>query len=904
MWIWIYRRLLGLLNASLREGYGASMEETFEERLAAAHAQGVWARTRVGARECVALIAIVLSERRQRSSDGGPDVRQPPPAGGPGDFVREVRLAVRGLSRRPSFTIPVVLTLAIGLGANAAIFSAIDAVLLRASPFPDVDRMVVIWQTDEASGTTHEPASWPDVTDFRASTRSFSAVGALAGVSTTVILSDGAQQVTGLGVSPGLLDVLQIEPLAGRAFASDDWTAGSPTSALLGERYWRSQFGGDPSVIGTSLDVNGTPVTILGILPDEASMGIEQIHARADYADDFLGAPVDLWLAIEPTAEAAAPRGQHNALTLGRLAPGFDLGGASDEMRSLAEELAAIHLENADRGVHLEAYGDVVFGRARSLLGVLGLAGILVLVVAVANIANLMLVRGIARGRETATRRALGASRGQIRRQFMVEGFVVSGIAAVLGLGVAYLALEALIALAPSDVPRLSAATLNVRALGVSTVLAIGVALLLGLVTSSVVQWTSGGAAIAARGGLRSTESRGIGRLRSTLVVAEVALAVMLVVSAGVLTRSYLVLRGTDPGFDTEAVMKARYRLPLAWFATGGDGSPGPARIAEFNHTFVERAAATPGVEAAAGALDHPLDPGRTSSFVIVGREAERMPEIRWRVVTPGYATTLGIPVLAGRDLLPNDAAGAGPVALVNRAAADRYFAGDPLGQELRLFGRNMRIVGVLGDERFLGVTVPAEPAVYLPMEQLPFLTAFPSAVLLVRAADDPTSLTPPIRAALHELDETTALYAVEPMGAVLNASLDSPRFAAALLSVFAGVGLLLAIIGIHGVLSFTITQRSAEMGIRIALGASRGHVLRHVVTHGVLLSTLGVALGAVGAAAISRLLGSMVHGVSAIDIPTYVVVVVCLLLTAALASLGPAVRASRSDPLAALKAG
>jgi predicted permease len=879
------------------------MEETFEKRLAVARNQSVWARTRVGVRECVALLAMVLSERRRPSRDAGPAARRHPPTGGPGDFLREVRLAVRALSRRPSFTIPVVLTLAIALGANAAILSAIDAVLLRASPFPEVDRVVLIWQTDEASGTIHEPASWPDVADLRASARSFSAVGALAGVSTTVVLSDGAQQVAGVGVSQGLLDVLGLDPLVGRAFAPGDWTRGPPTSALLGERYWRSQFGGDPGVIGTSLDVNGTPVTILGILSDEASMGIEQIHARADYADDLLGAPVDLWLAMEPSPEAA-PRGRHNALTLGRLAPGFDLASASDEMRSLAAQLAAIHPENADRGVHLEAYGDVVFGRARSLLSVLGLAGILVLVVAVANIGNLMLVRGIARGGETATRRALGASSGQIRRQFMVEALVLVGSAAVLALGVAHLALEGLIAVAPADLPRLPAATLNLRALGVATVLAIAVALVLSVITSAVVQWTSGGAALAARGGRRSTERRGIGRLRSALVVAEVALAVMLAVTAGVLTRSYLVLRGTDPGFDTEAVMKARYRLPLAWFASGGSGSPGPGRIADFHQTFVERAAAIPGVEAAAGALDHPLDAGRTSSFVIVGREAEadELSEIRWRVVTPGYAATLGIPVLAGRDLLPSDAAGAAPVVLVNQTAADRYFAGSgPLGQELRLFGRNMRIVGVLGDERFLGVAVPPAPAAYLPMEQLPFLTAFPSAVLLVRARD-PTALTPSIRTALHELDETTALYAVEPMGAVLNESLASPRFAAALVSIFGGVGLLLAIIGIHGVLSYTTTQRSREVAIRIALGASRGHVLRNVVANGVLLSTLGVALGVVGAAAISRLLASMVYGVSATDLLTYAGVVVSVLLAATLASLGPAVLASKSNPLTALK--
>jgi len=898
MWVRLYRRLLDLLTGPLGDGYRSSMEETFERRLEKARAAGWWALWRVGCRECWALLPLAAGERWRALRSAA----RLPSGSGLGrerwstSLPREIRYAFRRLARSPGFAAATVLTLAVGIGANAAIFSAIDAVLLRPSPFDDPDRLMVIWQTDRGSGTEREPASWPDVIDFRDGSRSFATIGAMIGVGATVTGAEGAERVSGLAVTPGFLETLRVEPLEGRSFAPDDWSTGSATSVLLGERYWRERFASDPGVVGQAVNVNGSPATIVGVLPAGADLGIRQIHDHADYARDF-EAPVDVWLASLPT-EAEATRAVHGHLIVGRLAPDVEVASARRELERLGVELEATYPDNDGRGVNIEPHTEVVFGAARSHLTVLAIAVLLVLLIACVNVVNLLTARALARSREVAMRRALGASRRQVDAQFLLESLVLCGLGAGLGIALALVSLEALTALAPSDLPRLTNASVNWRVVGLTIALSVGVASVLGIVSGWRARNTPLHVALTGPGERRATGTVRARRARSLLVVAEVALAVSLVVSAGVMIRSFWELNSVDPGFETASVLKAQYQVPESWRGAG------LARTQDFHRDLLERVRSIPGVEAATVALRNPLDPGMTSSWSVVGREAEfeEAPEIRWRVVAPGYVETLRVSLLEGRGIEATDAATAPRVALVNAAAAARYFpGGNALGQEIRMIGATRRIVGVVGDERFMGLEAPSEPAVYVPMDQLSFLPSFPAATLLARSPRDAEELTPAIRDRLRELDRGAALYAAGPLSALVEESLSSPRFAAVLLGSFASTALLLALIGIYGVLSYGVAQRTTEVGIRMALGAPRGSVLSSVVKEGLLLSALGALLGTLGALAVSGLFESIVYEVSPIDPTTYVVVVSSVVGTALLASLLPALRASRSDPLASL---
>ncbi len=810
------------------------------------------------------------------------------------DLTRNLREALRRLASHPLHTLAIVGTLALGIGANTAIFSVVDAVLLRPSPFPEPDRLVMVWETDRASGTSHEPASWPDVVDFRERTRALSALGSMRGMVVTVTEGETPERLTALGVTPELLEVFGVEPLVGRLFAPDEGSPGTYTSVLLGEAYWRTRFDADPDIAGRTLALSEGPVTIVGVLPAEADLGVRQVHARADYAADFRGGAVAVWLSMRPTAEAF-PRQTHPFLTLGRLAPGANLETAQDELAAIAADLEANYPENADRGVNVEAYSDVVFGPVRSALMVLLGAVALVLLVACANVANLLLAETSARMREVAVRQAFGASAGLIRRQFLVESLLLTGLGTVAGVILAYGGLDLLVAFAPDDLPRLSSAELDLRVLAFTIGLGAAVALVFGLVPLIQTRSLELTEFLRVQAGPRGTAGRAVRRYRSGLVVAEIALAVTLVVGAGILVRSFWELQSVDLGFRTEGIMKAEYDLPTSRY-------PELTEINDFHRRFLERARQIPGVEAATLAAQHPLDPGFTNSFLIAGREAEsrNFAEIRTRFIATEYLDVVGVPLLEGRPIEDGDAQGEPNVGVINRVAASRYFGEDsPVGQEIRFWGLSWRVVGVMGDERFRGPDQAVEPAIYVPVAQIPWNRV----VVLLRSSGDPALLAQEARRVLQELDPGLILFGAESLATMLQESVSRPRFTATLLGVFAGVAILLAMIGVYGVLSYAVAQRGPEVGIRLALGASRGDVFREVVGEGLRVTGVGAALGVAMALATSRLLQGLVFGVSATDAPTYALVISVVLSTAVLASLVPALRASRTDPVALLKA-
>ncbi|MEX0908049.1 MAG: ADOP family duplicated permease, partial [Gemmatimonadota bacterium] len=589
-------------------------------------------------------------------------------------------------------------------------------------------------------------------------------------------------------------------------------------------------------------------------------------------------------------------------LAIGRLADAVSIADAQAELASIMADLERAFPENAARGVNVESYEEVTFGRVRRPLFVLLGAVVLVLLVACVNVANLLLARAEGRSREVAVRRALGASPSRIRGQFLVDSVLLTLLGAAGGLLLAHAALDTLVALAPPDIPRIADAALDVRVLAIATTASMLVCILFGLAPALDVRRVDLQHVLKAGAGRSATASHESRRLRESLVIAEVALAVALVISAGLLLRSFQALASVDPGFRTEGILKAEYQLDPLRYPMDFSRWPALPEINNFHATLLDRVGTLAGVRSAALAGQSPLDAGTTNGFVIEGREAESadMPEIRTRFITPGYLATLDVPLSAGRDISHSDVATSPRVALINRSAAERYFPGmDPAGHVLSFWSTSWRIVGVIGDERFSGVDSEPEPAVYAPLAQAPL----PAATILLRTDRDAALLADDVRRTLRELDPALALSGVERLDVTLARTVARPRFIAVLLGLFAAVAASLAVIGVHGVISYGVARRTSEIGIRMALGATRASVLRLILAEGVALAAVGVAIGVVLAAAMARAVAALLFGVQPWDPATFGGVIVGMLACAVLASLLPARRAARAQPMAALRA-
>ncbi|MBV9774322.1 MAG: ABC transporter permease, partial [Gemmatimonadetes bacterium] len=808
---------------------------------------------------------------------------------------QDLRFALRSLAKSPGFTAVGLLTLALGIGANTAIFSVVDGVLLRPPPVADPDRLVMLWETDRNSGTSREPASVPDYLDFRRKGAPFAALAAFTGQELNFTPDDGEPvRLAALAASHELQPMVGIRPLFGRSFTAAEDRPGGPHVAMISEGVWRRVFAGAPDVLGRSIRLDGVPHTVVGVLPASADFGTLQVLSAADYGRAFAErgerVRVDVWVPLQPDPKST-PRDTHPIFVLGRLAPGATPASAQQEMGSFAAALEAAYPENAGRGVHVEPFQEVVLGPVRPALLVLFGAVGLVLLIACANVMNLLLARGAARRHEIAVRAAMGAGRGRLARQFVVESLVLTLAAAGLGVLVARLGLGSLLALAPSDIARLDTVEVDGRVLAAT--LAISLLVGVGFGTVPVFQaWrvdllpTLRGE--AGRGASAGRERR---RFRGALVSGEMALAVVLLVGAGLLIKSFRELLRVDPGFRTERVLKAEYELPSDRYPADFATWPRWKEIRRFDDELLRRAAALPGVEAAALAGAHPLNAGFTNSFQVVGREAEARgwPEIGTRQVTPGYFRAMGVPLLRGRALRASDDAAAPRAVVINQAAARRFFAGrEPLGEQVVLWGQRWTIVGVVGNERFHGLAASAPPAVYQSLLQAPMS----GGVLLLRTRGDPRALAPAVRAAIREIDPALAAFGVEPLDRTLARTLGQRRFTTLLLGAFAAVALLLAVVGVHGILHYEVAQQTREIGIRMALGAEPGRVLRWVMEQGLVLAAVGAGVGILGALGLTRVLSSLLYGVSPTDPAIFAAVVGVLVAVALLASWLPARRA------------
>ncbi len=804
-------------------------------------------------------------------------------------LANDIRYALRTLLRRPGFTTVVVLTLALGIGSTTAIFSVVNAVLLRSLPFDDPQRLVALrgTPTDGDVSKVSSSSSWPDFVDYRASARAYDE---LAAFSESVVTLTGATlepvPVPGAAVTPNLFRALGVTPTFGGAFSDSDAGAGQPRVVVISHHLWRTRLGADSGAVGRSLTIDGVPHAILGVMPEEFEFP----------------AAARLWVPLIPSG-AALERGMHNLAVVGRLAAGTTRDAAAVEARRIFRALEIAHPEsNAKRTASVEPLGEsAVRGIRPVLLVLLGAVGTVLLIVCT-NVASLFLARAASREREVAVRIALGAGRGRIARQFLVESVLLSVTGGLLGLAIALWGVDLLVAAAPSSIPRANEISVDLRVLG----FVLGVSLLTGIAFGAIPAIQLG--RLDANGPLKDgshtvTATRVRRRVRQMLVVAEVSLAMVLVIGAGLLIATVARLQHVDPGFDPQRMLVTHLQLPPARYAT-------PGQVLAYYEAVRARVEAIPGVRAAAVAFEHPLSPGWTSSFTIAGREPPARghePEARVRPITPGYLRTAGAQLLRGRDITAADRAGAPGVVIINDAFARQHFPGEnPLGRRLDRgpwwpeMPGSFEIIGVIRDERFLGLAVAADAATYFPHAQFPLGEMY----LLVRAAGDPAALIPSLRNAVWSVDRDIPVEDVRTMDDLLGGTLARPRFVGTLLGLFAGAALLLSALGIYGVLSYTVAQRTPEIGIRMALGAQRGAVMRTVVGQGMALALAGIAIGAVAAVAATRALSGLLFGVTPTDPLIFGAVALLLAATALVAAYVPARRASRVDPLIALRQG
>ena len=842
-----------------------------------------------------------------READRRRPVAPVPPLAGERSIMRDlwqdVRYALRLLTRDRGFTAASVATLTLGIGMTAAIFSVVDRVLLRPMPYPDAERLVMVWETDRARGTTHEPGSFPDFIDYQQRTRTLETVGAFSAFDANVQPDrGGARRIATIGATPEVLAMLGVRPLAGRIFTAEDDRPNAPGTVLISERLWDAAFARE-NVLGRTLHVNDRPRVIIGVVSTASDTGLAQMLLAADYGGGFASRDartrVDLWTPLQADSQRF-PRRTHPFLMMGKLRAANGAAAAQDELSAIAAALEREYPENDQRGVLVEPMRQVVLGPVGPPLMLLMAAVGLVLLLACVNVANLLLTRGTKRLREVAVRAALGAEMTRLVRQFIAENVVLTMGSGAAALALAYLALRVLLVTAPGDIPRLADVGIDHRVL----LLAFGSCSVIALVFSLVPIFQARRTDLQTV--LRSEESRGATEgqhghlLRSGLVILEVALAVMLTTGAGLLIKSFWQLRETDPGFQVAGVLKAEFLLPPSRYPVAGNPIPTSRAIIQFNQNLAGRLAALPGVRSAAFAANHPLDGGFASSFSAPGRDAEAAswPEIAIRRVSPGYFETLRTPLVAGRYLEDRDLAQRGVV--VNQAVAELVYPGrSAVGQQIVFFGpMAWTIVGVVGNERFQGVAREAPIALYLHLDTL----VSPSESLIVRTGGDAAALAASVRAAIYDVDPQLVVFGLEPLENTLAQSLNEERFLMELLGLFAALALVLAGVGIHGVLACLVAQRSREIGIRMALGANARRVFSAVVTQGATLTAIGLAVGFSLAFAARQLLAGLLHGVTATDAATVVAVVGVLGGVATMSVWLPARRAVHVDPLVILR--
>ena len=803
------------------------------------------------------------------------------------------RYALRQLRKNPGFTLTAVLTLTIGIGATTAIFSLVDAVLLRPLPFPEPDRLVWLSQQDHSlPGAASESLSYPDYFDWRAQNHSFSGLASYTGGGVTFQQNGESQRLDAQVVSSNFFHVLGAAPILGRDFRWEDEKPGNRT-VMLSHALWQSAFGSSKQIAGSAITLDYHNYTVAGVMPE-------------GFRFPAGGRGVALWLSLGDAATGKNPatsqRGNDQLEVIGRLKPGVTLQQAKADLDVIAASIARQYPDSNKWDTTVLAWTllDHMVGDTRPALRLLFGAVVLVLLLACANVAGLLTARGSQRIAELALRSAIGASRSELIGLLLAEPVILSFCGGITGVLLASLLLKVLIRLAPLDIPRLDQVSLN----GTVLLFASAVSAVTGLLFGLLPAWQTSKAAPsqALREAARSLSSgRRQHRLHSGLVIAQTTIGLVLLVGSGLLIRSFVQVLHVDPGFDPKNVFTARVR--------GFDRYSHDQHF-QFYERLLTKLAAIPGVQTASAGWPLPLSDSRaTISFAIAGRPMAPgdRPSEPIAVVMPSYIKTLRIPLLSGRTFTDQDGLNGSPVAIINQAFARKYFPGEnAIGQRIQpglgddsKFDRSIReIVGVVGDIKGAGLTVDVDPEYYLPLAQAlisdPYLT--------VRTNGDPAGIESTVRAAVGEIDKAVPIYQVQSLGDYLSRSEAQPRFQAVLLTCFAGVALLLSAIGLYGLLSYIVAQRTFEIGLRMAIGAQREDVLRMILNRGLKLAGLGLIAGFAASALLTGLLTHMLYKVKPLDPVTFSVVGLVLIAVSALASFPPAWRASRLDPMKTLR--
>jgi putative ABC transport system permease protein len=791
----------------------------------------------------------------------------------------DLRYAFRVMSRTPSFAVAVVSVLALGIGANTTIFSIVNAVLLRPLPFEEPERLVRIF-TRTPGGRLFE-LSPGKFYDWQRDARSFEgmAMYQCCGFRELALTGAGAARtVRATAVSTGFFEVVRARPPLGRVFRQEEDTPGGKHAVVLSDRFWRTEFGGHPHVIGRTVRLNDEPYTIVGVMPATASVAA------------WTGMASDVWIPLALTDEQRAVRGGHNRDGVARLKRDIELAQAQAEMDAISARLAREFPQTDGRGwgtVVIPMQEQVVGNSRTMLLMLLGAVG-LVLLLACANVANLLLTRAVSRRKEIAIRSALGAGRGRVFQQVLTEALLLAGAGGALGLLLAYGTLTSASTLLASQVPRAEEISIDGRVL----LFAVGVSMLTGMLAGTLPAVRAGRSDLndALKEGGRSHGSIAVGT-RRLLIVCEVALSLVLLMGAGVMIQSLLALKHGDTGFDPNNVLTMRVRLGDARY-------PSPVQRSSFFDAALQRIRALPGVEAAGTINDLPFADGESQTLALEGYPSRREPvAVQVRQITPGYLRAMGIPVLRGRDVVDSD----GEVLLVSQDAAKLYWGeDDPIERRAALpFSKTVlrQVVGIVGDVKQRSLTEEPTPTAY-------YYTREPSgrATFVVRTSVPSATLAQPVVAAIRAIDPEQPVVDIRTMVQVLDDKLTPQRFSALLLGGFAGVALLLTAVGIYSVLSYIVRGRSREIGIRRALGARTSDVLRLVIVEGMSPVLVGVAAGTIATLASARVMRTLVFGVSASDPVTFAAVGATLVLVALFATLMPACRALRLDPVKTLR--
>jgi putative ABC transport system permease protein len=814
-------------------------------------------------------------------------------------LLQDIRYAARSLVKAPGFAALTVLTLALGIGANTAIFSVVNAVVLRPLPYPQPERLVYITSQFPTLGFNQFWVSVPEYIEYRNWSSSYDAVGAYNVGASNLGAEQPMRPVRAL-VTEGLMPALGVSPAMGRIFTREDTLPGAEDVAILSAELWQRGFGGDPGVLNRVVDIDGSPTRIVGVMP----RGYD-VHDQR----------VELWLPL--TIDPANPgnRGGHFLYLVGRLKEGIGIGQARAELETITQRWRTEFPDNhaptgiPDRGNHkllIDPLKDDMIGNIARALWVLQGAVGFVLLIACANLANLLLARAETRQREFAVRVALGAGVGRMLRQFVTEGVILALIAAAAGVGLAYAGLKALVTANPDGIPMAGSISIDTSVLLFTLGIAILTGFIFGLAPLMLAKGLNLNSTLKEAGTRGGSSGAGRKRVRNLLVIAEVALAVVLVIGAGLLIRSFSNLMRVDAGFDRSRMVTFGVVLPATRYQV-------PQRVAFFSR-LTERLRQLPGVQGVALMTGLPplraVNANDTDFEHITGDTPDAPAENvdYWQTVSRDYVETMGIPVVRGRAFTPQDVGG-NPVLLINETLAKKFFKDmDPIGRRIRPgFGANRpwaTIVGVLKDVKQKGVGEETGTELYMLYDQTPVVlgNATGSMNVVIRTANDPDSLAPTIRQIVRDADATLPLVRYRTMEEVFAVAVARPRFLTTLLAIFAGLALVLAAIGTYGILSYAVTERRQEIGIRMALGASRGSVLGMILRHGVVLAGVGLILGLGASALLTRFLQAQLFNVRPIDPVTMAAVSLFISIVAVVACLVPAHRATRVDPMIVLR--